>query len=49
VESLPEGTAAKPERLGRWQQVLVDALDQNLAIGVRATVADREGFAWGVR
>jgi hypothetical protein len=28
-------------RLGRWQQVLVDALDKNLAIGVRAAVADR--------
>jgi hypothetical protein len=27
---------AKPSRLGRWQQVLADALDQNLAIGVRA-------------
>jgi predicted DNA-binding transcriptional regulator AlpA len=27
-------------RLGRWQQVLADALDQNLAIGVRAAVAD---------
>jgi hypothetical protein len=30
----------KPSRLGRWQQVLADALDQNLAIGVRAAVAD---------
>ena len=30
-------------RLGRWQQVLADALDQNLAIGVRATVADHLG------
>ena len=30
----------KPPRLGRWQQVLVDALDQNLAIGVQAAVAD---------
>jgi hypothetical protein len=29
----------KPPRLGRWQQVLADALDQNLAIGVRAAVA----------
>ena len=28
-------------RLGRWQQVLADALDQNLAIGVQAAVADR--------
>ena len=25
----------KAVRLGRWQQVLADALDQNLAIGVR--------------
>jgi hypothetical protein len=31
---------AKPARLGRWQQVLADALEQNLAIGVRAAVAD---------
>jgi len=35
----------KPPRLGRWQQVLADALDQNLAIGVRATVADHLGRA----
>ena len=27
----------KRPRLGRWQQVLADALDQNLAIGVRAS------------
>jgi predicted DNA-binding transcriptional regulator AlpA len=33
----------KSPRLGRWQQVLVDALDQNLAIGVRAAVADHLG------
>jgi predicted DNA-binding transcriptional regulator AlpA len=33
----------KPSRLGRWQQVLADALDQNLAIGVRAAVADHLG------
>jgi hypothetical protein len=32
-------------RLGRWQQVLADALDKNLAIGVRATVADHLGRA----
>jgi Homeodomain-like domain len=32
-------------RLGRWQQVLADALDQNLAIGVRAAVADHLGRA----
>jgi hypothetical protein len=33
----------KPPRLGRWQQVLADALDENLAIGVRAAVADHLG------
>jgi hypothetical protein len=31
--------------LGRWQQVLADALDQNLAIGVRAATADHLGRA----
>src|SRR6185312_13702458 len=36
---------AKPSRMGRWQQVLSDALDQNLAIGVRAAVADHLGRA----
>jgi transcriptional regulator with XRE-family HTH domain len=30
----------KSARLGRWQQVLADALDRNLAIGVRPAVAD---------
>jgi hypothetical protein len=30
-------------RLGGWQQVLADALDQNLATGVRAAVADHLG------
>jgi hypothetical protein len=35
----------KPPRLGRWQQVLAHALDQNLAIGVRAAVADHLGRA----
>jgi hypothetical protein len=35
----------KPPRLGRWQQVLAAALDQNLAIGVRAAVADHLGRA----
>jgi hypothetical protein len=35
----------KPARLGRWQQVLADGLDQNLAIGVRAGVADHIGRA----
>jgi hypothetical protein len=29
--------------LGRWQQVLADGLDKNLAIGVRAAVADHLG------
>jgi hypothetical protein len=33
----------KPPRLGRWQQVLADALDRHLAIGVRAAVADHLG------
>ena len=33
----------KRPRLGRWQQVLTDALDQNLAVGVRAAVADHLG------
>jgi hypothetical protein len=32
-------------RLGRWQQLLADALDQNLAVGVRAAVADHLGRA----
>jgi hypothetical protein len=35
----------KSPRLGRWQQVLADALDQNLAIGVRAAIADHLGRA----
>ena len=35
----------KSPRLGRWQQVLTDALDQNVAIGVRAAVADHLGRA----
>ena len=35
----------KSPRLGRWQQVLADALDENLAIGVRAAVADHLGRA----
>jgi hypothetical protein len=33
----------RPPGLGRWQQVLADALDQNLAVGVRAAVADHLG------
>jgi hypothetical protein len=35
----------KPPRLGHWQQVLADALDQHLAIGVRAAVANHLGRA----
>jgi hypothetical protein len=35
----------KPPRLGRWQQVFAQALDQNLAVGVRATVIDHLGRA----
>jgi Homeodomain-like domain-containing protein len=35
----------KPPRSGRWQQVLTDALDQHLAIGVRAAVVDHLGRA----
>jgi hypothetical protein len=38
-------TPAKPPRLGRWQQVLTDGLEKNLAIGVRAAVADHLGRA----
>ena len=30
----------RPPRLGRWQQVLADALQQNRAIGVRAAIVD---------
>jgi predicted DNA-binding transcriptional regulator AlpA len=33
----------KPLRMGRWQQVLADALDQNLATRVRAALADHLG------
>jgi transcriptional regulator with XRE-family HTH domain len=33
----------KSQRLGRWQQVLADALDWHFAIGVRAAVADHLG------
>jgi hypothetical protein len=31
--------------MGRWQRVLAEALDQDLAIGVRAAVADHPGRA----
>lgn len=34
---------SKSPRSGRWQQVLTDAIDKNLAIGVRAAVADHLG------
>jgi hypothetical protein len=34
---------SKSPRLGRWQHVLADALDQNHAIGVQAAVADHLG------
>lgn len=36
---------SKAQRLSRWQRVLADAPDQNLAIGVRAAVADHLGRA----
>jgi hypothetical protein len=36
---------SKPPSLGRWQQVLADALEENLAVGVRAAVADHLGRA----
>ena len=36
---------AEPRRQGRWQQVLAEALDQHLATGVRAAVADHLGRA----
>jgi hypothetical protein len=35
----------RPQRLGRWEQVLADELEENLAIGVRAAVADHLGRA----
>jgi hypothetical protein len=35
----------KPQRLGRLQQVFAEALDQNLVVGVRATVIDHLGRA----
>ena len=35
----------EPPRLGRWQKVLADALDQDLAFGVRSAVADHLGRA----
>jgi hypothetical protein len=35
----------KSQRLGRWQQVLADGLDKNLAIGVLAALADHLGRA----
>ena len=35
----------KPPRLGRWQQVFAEALDQNPAVGVRAAVINHLGRA----
>jgi hypothetical protein len=35
----------KPPRLGRWQQILANALDENVAVGLRATVTDNRGRA----
>ena len=43
MEPLPEARLPQPPRWGWWQQVLADALDQNLALGVRAAVADHVG------
>jgi hypothetical protein len=45
LEPLSEGQATNPPRLGRWQQVLANALDENVAVGVRATVTDNLGRA----
>ena len=39
----PRARPSHPPRLRGWQQVLADALDQNIAIGVRAAVADHVG------
>ena len=44
-EPVSEARRPRSPRLGRWQQVLTDALNQNLAIGVRAAVADHLGRA----
>jgi hypothetical protein len=43
MEPLPAGPAAEAGGLGRWQQVLADALDQNLAIVSVPAVADHRG------
>jgi hypothetical protein len=45
VEPVPEGPSTTAPRLGRWQQVLAEALDQYLAVAVRAAVADHLGRA----
>jgi hypothetical protein len=45
MEPVSKGPPPKPPRLGRWQQVFAEALDQNLAVGVRATVIDHLGRA----
>ena len=39
------GRSPQSPRLGRWQQVVAYALDQHLAIGVRAAVSDHLGRA----
>lgn len=36
LELLPEGPAAKTPQLGHWLLVLANALQQNLATGIRA-------------
>jgi hypothetical protein len=41
----PQSPATKAPRLGRWQEILADALDHNLAIGVCAAVGDHLGRA----
>ena len=44
LELLPKSSAAQVPRLGRWQEVLADKLE-NLAVGVRAAAADHLGRA----
>jgi hypothetical protein len=41
IEPLPKGLPPMPPRLGRWQEILAEGAGPNLAIGVRAAVADR--------
>jgi hypothetical protein len=45
IEPLPEGPAAKTATTGPMAAGFADALNQNLAIGVRAAVADHLGRA----